>query len=215
MDLKQITKEKIKGIYALVDTSFSPHLSHIKLASELLKGGVKILQLRIKDEKDLEKIKKIAQEILKLKNDYDFTFILNDHLELALELNADGVHLGKDDLSLSEALISSKDKLLIGYSSHSYEEALEAEAQGAHYVALGAIYPTKTKGPGHPVVGIKTLEKCVQALKVPLVAIGGINRSDFKEVNNTGVAAIAMITALTQASDVAKEAAYFVSLAQS
>lgn len=204
--------EKIRGLYAIIDTRFSPQLSHRELAELILQGGCKILQLRMKGEKDLGKVRKAARSILELKERQDFTFILNDYADLAAELPVDGLHLGQDDGPISEARRKLGPGKLIGYSSHSLEEALHAEAAGADYVALGAIFPTKTKGPGHPVQGLDTLEGVARALKVPLVAIGGIHRGNIQGVVEAGAACIAVITALSQAEDIpaaARELASF------
>jgi thiamine-phosphate pyrophosphorylase len=202
--------QKIQGIYALCDTTFYPEKSHLRLAEELLAGGIKILQLRMKGETDLNKVRQTAEQILSLKKQFDFTFIVNDFVDIALELGADGIHVGRDDTPVPELLKKTKGKILVGYSSHSLPEAVLAEQQGAHYVALGAIFPTPTKGPGHPVVGLETLRRVVQQLKIPVVAIGGINSENFAQVVDTGVAAIAMISALTTVPDITTAAAEFV-----
>lgn len=202
--------QTIHGIYALCDTTFCPQKSHVRLAEELLAGGIKIIQLRMKGEKNSDRVRQTAVQILRLKKKYDFTFILNDFVDIAIELGTDGIHVGRDDLPLPRLLEKTRGKILVGYSSHSLEEALEAERQGAHYVALGAIFPTATKGPGHPVVGVSTLQKVVGRLKIPVVAIGGINQSNFSEVSDTDVAAIAMIGALTTGENVTASAADFI-----
>jgi thiamine-phosphate pyrophosphorylase len=200
----------IRGIYALCDTSLSPAKSHVELAKELLLGGVDIIQLRMKGETNTAKVRDTAHSIRSLKRERPFTFIVNDFIDVALEIGADGVHLGRDDLDLIEARKLTGPDLLIGYSSHSLEEAMEAERLGADYVALGAIFPTATKGPGHPVVGLDTLRRVVQKLTVPVVAIGGINEKNFSEVLATGVHAVAMIGALTLAPDIPVQARWFV-----
>jgi len=197
---------QIKGLYTLTDNTFSPERSHLDLAKAYLEGGAKIIQLRMKSGD----IQGVAKEILALKKKYDFTFIINDFVEIAKELDVDGVHIGENDLPVREVRQIIGPNMLIGYSSHSLEEALAAEEAGADYVALGAIFPTKTKGPGHPVQGLAKLRKVVDALKVPVVAIGGITRENFQEVSETGVAAIAMITGLIQACNVAEETKYFI-----
>ncbi|MDX1387446.1 MAG: thiamine phosphate synthase, partial [bacterium] len=164
----------IQGIYALCDNTFAPKESHGSLAKKFLQGGIRILQLRMKGEENLDHVLKAARDILALKRQYDFTFILNDFVELGVELGVDAVHVGQDDLPVSQVKKMTQDKILVGYSSHSLTEAQEAQDQGADYVALGAIFPTPTKGPGHPVVGLKTLKQLVDRLKIPVVAIGGI-----------------------------------------
>ncbi|MDL1873437.1 thiamine phosphate synthase [Deltaproteobacteria bacterium PRO3] len=201
---------EIRGIYALCDTSLNPRLSHLELARQLVAGGVPILQLRMKGETDLGKVREVALQILALKRERDFTFLLNDFVALAAELPVDGIHVGQDDLSIAEARKILGPNRLIGYSSHSLEEALAAEAAGADYVALGAIFPTATKGPGHPVQGLETLRRVVAALRAPVIAIGGINRENLSQVLATGVAAVAMIGALSLAPDIAAEARWFV-----
>ena len=200
----------ICGIYALCDTTYQNGDSHLVLAEKLLKGGVRILQLRMKGEKDEARIIQTTRDILTMKKNYEFTFILNDFVDIALTLGADGIHVGADDATVSDVKKLAGFRVLVGYSAHSLSEALEAEQRGADYVALGAVFPTETKKPGHPVVGLELLRDTVAALQVPVVAIGGINRSNFSQVLDTGAASVAMIGALTQAPDVTREAKYFV-----
>lgn len=207
-------KRRIEGLYAIVDTTFSPQYTHAALAEKILLGGCHILQLRIKRAKgSLEipaQVLHAAHEISKLKNSFDFTFIVNDYVDIAMEVGADGIHVGSDDTRPDEIRRQVGDNLLIGYSSHSLEEAQKAALLPVDYVALGAIYPTKTKGPGHPVQGLKTLKQVVSAIDKPLVAIGGINRTNINDVLATGVACVAMITGLSEANDVTLETKWYV-----
>ncbi len=199
----------MQGLYAICDTSFSPQYSHETLAELLLEGGVKIVQLRMKDQNP-KSIEEKAKKILDLKKKYEFTFILNDAVELAANLPVDGIHVGENDLPVAKVREQVGTHKLIGYSSHSLAEALQAEQAGADYVAFGAIFPTKTKGPGHPVQGLKKLQDLVKAIRVPVVAIGGIQKNNIQEVLQTGVACVAMITALTQAPNVKRATQEFV-----
>ncbi len=200
----------ISGIYSLCDNTLTPHLSHFELAQRLLAGGVSILQLRMKGETDLKKIQEITSSILTLKKKYSFTFILNDFVEIARGLPVDGVHVGQDDLGISEVRKKISPAQIVGYSSHSLSEAQEAERLGVDYVAFGAIFPTATKGPNHPVQGITKLRELVDRIKIPIVAIGGIHRNNFTQVLETGVSSIAMISALTTATNISEEAKWFV-----
>jgi len=201
---------RLEGIYALCDNSLNPSRDHLGLAKDLLLGGAPVLQLRMKGERDLAKVRRLAVAILELKADRDFIFLLNDFVELGRELPVDGVHVGQDDLAVEKARELLGPGKIVGYSSHSLAEALEAERRGADYVALGAIYPTATKGPGHPVQGIAKLKEVATALSVPLVAIGGIDRERLAPVLEAGASMVAMIGALTLAADVEAETRWFV-----
>ena len=207
----------MKGLYAIIDRSVSP-VPLIDLAKEYFEGGTRVVQLR--DKKRLESAHsresfwKTAKQIVALKQQYSFLFIVNDDLEAVREVRADGIHVGKDDPSIQECRQFLGREKLIGYSSHSLEEAIEAEKNGADYVAFGAIFPTPTKGPGHPVQGIEKLREVVKAVSIPVVAIGGIDRGNIKEVLSTGVASVAMISALAKAKDRVTEARFFGDLFQ-
>jgi thiamine-phosphate pyrophosphorylase len=200
----------IRGVYALLDTGVSAGEDLVRLAEEYLRGGVRILQLR--DKRVSQGRRALAERLMTLKKSFDFLFIVNDDLELARDIGADGVHVGRDDPSIPECRrVIGPDKIA-GYSSHSLEEALEAERRGADYVAFGAVFPTATKGPGHPVQGLERLREVVRSLNVPVVAIGGIGRGNVKDVLATGVHSVAMISALAKAENRVEEASYFTGL---
>jgi len=206
---------KIQGLYAIVDNGLIPHRTHQQLARGLLTGGARILQLRIKSDRYSRlEIFKIGREILSLKKETPFCFIVNDDLEMARELNADGYHGGKDDCSIEEARELLGPDRLIGYSAHSLEEAVEAERRGANYVAFGTIFSSPSKGPGHPVQGVERLREVVSRLRVPVVAIGGIGRKNIHDVLAAGAASVAMISALVSANDVVRETEFFARLFQ-
>lgn len=174
------------------------------------------MQLRMKNEgrgtRDEEqgRVYDVAREIMKLKRRYDFTFIVNDFADIALDVGADGVHVGENDEAVASIRGMAGDRLIVGYSSHSIDEARRAARDGADYVAFGAIFPTRTKGPGHPVQGIDRLRELVRSVNIPVVAIGGINRGNVRQVIDAGASAAAMITALSQARDVVEETGWFV-----
>lgn len=203
-------RHQIRGLYGIIDNTPVPERSHLWLAEQYLKGGVGILQLRMKGASRSDFFK-VARQIAGLKKNYRFVFILNDHLDLVTEVGADGYHGGKEDPLPGEAKKILGDKV-VGYSSHSLEEALRAEQAGADYVAFGAIFPSPLKGPGHPVQGIERLQRVVSAVSIPVVAIGGINRDTLQKVLATGVPSVAMITGLASAAQPAKEAEYYAGL---
>jgi thiamine-phosphate pyrophosphorylase len=204
----------ISGLYAIADSKFNPCTSLPQLVGKFLAGGCRLVQLRMKSEGIRpslwnDDVFEAAKEVMGFKKHYDFTFIINDYVDVAAELRADGVHVGKNDMPVEEIRRRVGERLLVGYSSHSLEEAIAAERAGADYVALGAIYPTRTKGPGHPVVGVETLRQVTQTLNVPVVAIGGINRENYMNVYGAGASAAAMITALTTSGDIVSETKWF------
>ena len=210
---------KLRGLYTIVDRGVSPGGDLVRLARDYLQGGVRIIQLRDKSRLESSEtraaFRETAKGIAAWKQEFDFLFIVNDDLETALEVGADGVHVGKDDCSIEECrrrLVRRGEvlsPLLVGYSAHSIEEAVEAERRGADYVAFGAIFPSPTKGPGHPIQGIEKLREVVGTLRVPVVAIGGIGRDNIKDVLATGVASVAMISSLAKLKDRVGETRFF------
>ncbi|MBI4366764.1 MAG: thiamine phosphate synthase [Deltaproteobacteria bacterium] len=204
-----MTTSPIHGLYAIIDPQYVPGpIEHY--ARALLSGGCRLLQLRVKDDVALRAA--AARAILALKKEYEFCFIMNDDAALAREFRADGVHLGPTDTPVVQARALLGPHTLIGFSAATtgLPGALAAQEAGADYVAFGAVYPTNTKGPDHPVQGIPRLQEMVNALSVPVVAIGGITRENVLDVWRTGVAAVAMITALARAPDPTVEANWYV-----
>jgi thiamine-phosphate pyrophosphorylase len=205
----------VHGLYAVIDTTFSPQYSHSELAQLVLLGGCRLLQLRMKpldladSGDDSWRVFEEARKIMELKKKFDFTFIVNDYVDVAAEAGADGVHVGANDTPVEEIRRRLGGGYIIGYSSHSIEEALAAERRGADYIAFGAIFPTRTKGPGHPVQGLERLRALCSQAKRPIVAIGGINRDNIDGVISSGASAVAMITGLTQAGNVVEETRWY------
>jgi len=215
-----VNKEsQISGLYAIADYHYNPLPTLTGLIRKYLEGGCRLIQLRVKPNVDgacgakhaaQEEISGIANQIMKFKKEWDFTFIINDHVNIAATVGADGVHVGANDPPVSEIKKIYGSKLLVGYSSHSLEEAKRAEADGADYIAFGAIFPTATKGPDHPIQGIEKLREVVNAIGKPIVAIGGIKRQNLSQIIDSGASAAAMITALTQADDISSETKWYV-----
>ena len=198
----------ISGLYTIADTLHRPNLTPFDLASQFVRGGAPIVQLRMKG-KGRGKILQQAKAIATLKKSHRFTFIVNDNPVVAREVGADGVHLGQDDMGVSEARRLLGPSRLIGVSTHSLSEAVEAEKEGADYIACGAIFPSISKPKDHIVISLPGLKKIVETVRIPVVAIGGINRGNFRNVLETGASAIAMISSLTTPPDIAFEVSYF------
>lgn len=201
---------QIQGIYAIIDPSLIPTTPVEQAARNYLEAGIKLIQLRNKTDKPSTIIQQ-AQSIMTLKKQYNFLFIINDSPEIALEVNADGVHLGQQDMPVPQARKMLGFEKYIGLSSHSLREAEKAQNADIDYLAVGAIFPSPTKGPDHKVVGLDLLREVVQFSRVPVVAIGGINRANFNAVKETKVSSIALISALIQEPDMSlSEARHFV-----
>jgi len=208
-------KKRIEGLYAIADSVWCPSPTIVEYVKKLLVAGCPIVQLRIKEGEGINpstraKVLVNAKEIMKLKTGFDFTFIVNDYPDVACEVEADGVHVGVDDMPIRELREMVGDGMIVGYSSHNLDEARAAITDGADYVALGAIFPTATKGPGHPVQGLKSLRHLVESVDAPVVAIGGIDRSNIDDVMQTGVSSVAVITALSKADDVVNESRWYI-----
>ncbi|MGD9393454.1 MAG: thiamine phosphate synthase, partial [Dehalococcoidia bacterium] len=177
---------------------------HFKVAEELIKGGASAIQLRDKFTAKAELLP-IAQKLKKLCADKGVLFIINDHLDIALACGADGLHLGQDDLPLSTARQLLPMDMILGGSVNTVEQAKNAEADGADYIAVGSMYPTTSKEKPK-VVGVGRLKQVRGVVSLPLVAIGGINKDNASEVAANGADAVAIISALLGAKDVAEAA---------
>lgn len=169
-------------------------ITNIEAVRIAVSSGIKTIQLR---EKLLSKkdIYKEALAIRKLTLRYGVTFIVNDYIDIALAVGADGVHLGQDDMPVKEARKIISRRKIIGVSTHSLKQALDAEASGADYIGVGPIFKTTTKDAGKP-KGIAYLKKIREQIKIPIAAIGGINHNNAWEVLNNGADAIAIASGI-------------------
>lgn len=199
---------KDRRLYLITDTDVSG-LSHIEAVREALSSGIKIIQLR---EKLLSKkdIYKEALVIRKLTRRYNAVFIVNDYIDIALAVDADGVHLGQDDMPLKEARKIIGRRKIIGISTHSLRQAFDAEAGGADYIGFGPIFKTLTKDAGVP-KGIASLRKIRQHINIPIAAIGGINHINVQKVLNHGADAVAIASGILS-GDIKKNVKRFLSL---
>lgn len=186
------------GLYAILDRGlFGDNL--IKMANELVKLEVPALQLRVKDKEDQE-FARLALEIREITRGTRTLFIVNDRLDMALVSGADALHLGQDDLPLSLARRILGKGRIIGISTHSVREAVEGEALGADYIGLGPIFKTSTKPHLEP-KGIALIKEVREKVKIPIVAIGGINKGNVEEVFSCGAEGVAVASCLAKAVD--------------
>jgi thiamine-phosphate pyrophosphorylase len=179
-------------IYPITDRSLSG-LSHAEQVLALARLGMTIVQLREKNLSSGEFYRE-AEQALKIARDHDVKIIINDRVDIALALKADGVHLGQDDLPVESARRLLGDKVIIGLSTHSLAQAQLAAGLPIDYLAIGPIFPTPTKESTNPPVNLAGLTAVRQAVPgIPLVAIGGLNATNQVEAIAAGADAVAII----------------------
>ncbi|MDD2273281.1 MAG: thiamine phosphate synthase [Desulfuromonadaceae bacterium] len=160
-----------------------------------LEGGVRAVQLRGKDLPAAE-LYRLAKELRRLTSDFDATLIINDRPDIALAADADGVHIGVSSLPVAAARRILGGGRVIGYSAHAIDEALRAEADGADFVTFGPVYYTPSKAAYGAPCGVKKLAEAVSALKIPVIALGGISPANITEALSAGIHGIAVISAV-------------------
>jgi thiamine-phosphate pyrophosphorylase len=187
-------------VYPVTCARLSNGRSNIEILEATIRGGAKIIQLREKEssKKDLyEMALAFREKTLKA----GVLLIINDHLDVALAVDADGVHLGQDDLPVIAARRIAPE-MLLGASTHSREEALKAVHEGADYINIGPIFPTGTKAGIKNILGPEAIPEISKDIQVPFTVMGGINGSNIDQVIAQGAGKVAMVTAITQAEDV-------------
>ena len=186
-------------IYPVTSEAFSAGRSNREVLEAIIQGGSQIVQFREKNRGPGE-LREEARWFRRVTRGAGILLIINDHLDIALEVEADGVHLGQSDMPLIEARRRGPE-LLIGVSCHNIDQALRAKKEGADYVNLGPIFPTKTKEQHSAPVGVELIEKGVSDLSIPFTVMGGIHRRNIDEVLRAGARKVAVVTAITQAKD--------------
>ena len=182
----------------------------------VLEGGCRWVQLRMKDT-PAEEVLRIGREIEKLCREYGAKFILDDHVELVRELNADGVHLGKLDMPVAEARRLLGPEYLIGATANTFEDIERGAGQGADYIGLGPFRYTTTKKNLSPILGEEGYRRILRqmaraGIRLPVAAIGGITEEDVPQVMACGVNGIALSGAISRAGDIAAATARFTEL---
>ena len=167
---------------------------------EALEGGITFLQLREKNLSQEEFIKE-AKEMKELAAKYKVPFVINDNIDVALAVDADGVHIGQDDMSVEEARKLLGEDKIIGVSAHNVNEAMKAQKGGADYLGVGAVCATSTKKDAN-VVSKEEIKKIKEAVDIPIVAIGGIKKDNIHTLKGTGVDGVAVVYAIFAAEDI-------------
>lgn len=186
------------SLYFVTDWKTQKGRDTLWVVQEAIAGGVTVVQLR-KKEGSTRLLVEESRKIRKITREAKVLFIVNDRLDVALACDADGVHLGEEDLPLPLARKIAP-HLLIGYSCDTVEEAQKAEKLGASYLGVGSVYPTSTKPDAGEPIGLERLKAVVASVSIPVVAIGGIDLSRVEDVLKTGVAGVAVASAIGGAS---------------
>lgn len=191
-------------LYCITSEEHSKGRSNIEVVNEMIKAGVKVIQYREKEKKLLHKY----NECLKIRDmtrEAGVTFIVNDHIDLAILVKADGVHIGQEDLPIEKVRELVGEEMIIGVSTHSPEQAEDAVKRGADYIGVGPIYRTYTKKDVCDPVGLDYLRYVVRNISVPHVAIGGIKEHNMQEVLECGAKCLAMVTEIVGTDNIGEK----------
>lgn len=189
-------------LYLITDRKLvTRHSSLVTAVEEALKGGVKAVQLREKNL-TIRGLLDMAYKLREITEIYKAKLFINDRVDVAMAVEADGVHLGQSSMPAHAAKKASKGKLVAGVSTHSLAEALEAERDGADFITFGPVYPTPSKLKYGEPVGTDALNKVCNAVSIPVFAIGGIKTENIKSVLDPGADGVAVISAILGSADI-------------
>ena len=191
-------------LYAVTDRHWLNGRTLYSQVEEALKGGATFIQLREK-ELDEEHFLEDAKEIKELCRRYQVPFVINDNVEIALAVDADGVHVGQSDMEAGDVRAKLGPDKMIGVSAQTVEQAVMAEQNGADYLGVGAVFPTGSKADALE-VSHDTLIAICKAVKIPVIAIGGISKENILELSGSGVCGIAVISAIFAKDDIEEAA---------
>lgn len=192
--------KQIMLLYAVTDRSWVGKQSLCQQVEEAIKGGVTCVQLREKSMEYADFLRE-AESICSLCHQYNVPFIVNDNPDIAVACGADGVHVGQEDLNVKEVRQQIGNDMILGVSVHNVKEARDAVENGADYLGLGAVFPTNTKNKAS-VMSMETLRSICNDVKIPVVAIGGINEKNIEKLSGSGIDGVAMVSAIFSADDI-------------
>ena len=195
--------KKAMILYAVTDRAWVGRQSLYEQVESALKGGATCVQLREK-ELDDEMFLTEAMELADLCRRYNVPFFINDNVDIAIKCQADGIHVGQEDMQAAQVRQKVGEDMIIGVSVHSVEEALEAVKNGADCLGVGAVFSTSTKT-DVDVLPKEVLRDICAAVDIPVVAIGGINKTNIKDLSGTGVDGVALVSAIFAAEDIEAE----------
>ncbi|MCE0498217.1 MAG: thiamine phosphate synthase [Methylacidiphilales bacterium] len=187
-------------LYAIIDTGYVKPGREVEIAEKLVEGGVDLIQLRAK-KLALPAVGDLGKKLRAAIPASGPLFILNDHPQLVNGIGADGIHVGQDDLSVTEARSQAGAGTLVGKSTHSLAQAVAAEKEDADYIGVGPIFATPTK-PDYPPVGLALIGQVRAAVRVPQFCIGGINEETLPQVLAAGASRVVIVSALLRSGDI-------------
>lgn len=190
-------------LYAVTDRSWVGKQTLYEQVESALKGGATCIQLR---EKNLDEAAFLDEAVAlkKLCGNYSVPLIINDNIGIAVKCGADGIHVGQSDMEAANVRRAVGDKMIIGVSAQTVEQALAAQRAGADYLGVGAVFPTSTKLDASE-VSHQTLKEICAAVDIPVTAIGGINKNNIAELSGTGVDGVALVSAVFAAENIEEE----------
>ena len=188
-------------LYVITDCLLSRGRSHAEVVEKAIDGGAPCIQLREKDASSRE-LYSHARELRAITREKDAVFIINDRLDIALAVGADGVHLGQDDLPAEAARRIMPSEMILGVSVENPRQAREAQAMGASYLGAGAVFATSTKADAGEPIGLQAFAEICRGVDIPVVGIGGINLQNAGQVIQAGAAGVAVISAIVAADDI-------------
>lgn len=189
------------GIYGITAEKLSAGRRNVDVVREMLEGGVRIIQYREKKKSMAEKYEECLM-LRKLTWDYGALFIINDHPDLCLLTDADGVHVGQDDYPVSAVRSLIGSERILGWSTHAPQQLEQAHALGVDYAGVGPLFETHTKEDVMAPVGLSYLEWAVENAEIPFVAIGGIKEHNIAEVAARGAKCICLVSEITESPDI-------------
>lgn len=213
--MKPFTKQEIKNsmcLYAVTDSMWLNGRTLPEVVEEALEGGATFMQVREK-ELPYDEFLTLAREVKRVTDKYHVPYVVNDEVEIAKAIDADGVHIGQSDKTLIETRALLGPDKIIGVSAQTVEQAVEAEKNGADYLGVGSIFNTSTKLDADDVT-LDTLRAICDAVSIPVVAIGGIQAGNISELKGTHIDGIAVVSAIFAARDIKKETASLQKLAK-
>ena len=187
-------------LYAIIDLGYVSPENAPGVLEKLIAGGIDMVQLRGKNY-SIDELSLLAEKLLRLTTAAEIPLIANDHSQIAQRVDVQGVHVGQDDESVATVRAQVKRPLIVGKSTHSVEQAVAAEREGADYIGFGPIFPTATK-PDYPSIGLSQIHEVRKRVSIPIFCIGGIKLENLGQVLGAGAKGVVIVSGLLQADNI-------------